>query len=57
MLGWMNHKLESRSPGEVSATSDDTILMTEGEEETKSLLMQVNKESEKPGLTLNIQKN
>ena len=22
MLGWMNHKLESRFPGEISATSD-----------------------------------
>ena len=32
---------------------DDTTLMTESEEELKSLLM---KESEKPGLRLNIQK-
>ena len=53
MLGWMNHKLESSLPGEVS-TSDDTILMTESEEEIKSLLMKVKEESEKPGLTLNI---
>ena len=57
MLGWMNHKLETRFPGEVSTTSDDTILMTESEEEIKSLLMKVNEESEKPGLTLNIQKS
>jgi len=31
--------------------------MTEGEEELKSLLMRVKKESEKAGLKLNIQKN
>ena len=55
MLGWMNHKLESTLPGEVS-TSDDTILMTESEEEIKSLLMKV-KKNEKAGLKLNIQKN
>ena len=35
---------------------DDTILMAEGEEELKSLLMQVKEESEKVGLKLNIQK-
>jgi len=35
---------------------DDTILMSESEEELKSLLMEVKKESEKPGLKLNIQK-
>ena len=56
MLGWMNHKLESRLPGEVSTTSDDTILMTESEEEIKSLLIKVKEESKKPGLTLSIQK-
>ena len=54
MLGWKNHKLESRLPGEVSTTSDDTILMTESEEEIKSLLMKVKEESEKAGLKLNI---
>ena len=42
-------------PGEISITSDDTTLMTESEEELKSLLMKV-KESEKVGLKLNIQK-
>ena len=52
MLGWMNHKLESRLPGEVSTTSDDTMLMTEIEEEIKSLLMRVNEESERAGLEL-----
>ena len=36
--------------------ADDTILMAEGEEELKSLLMKVKEESEKNGLKLNIQK-
>ena len=36
--------------------ADDTILMTENEEDLKSLLMKVKEESEKVGLKLNIQK-
>ena len=36
--------------------ADDTILMAESEEELKSLLMKVKKDSEKVGLKLNIQK-
>ena len=36
--------------------SDDTTLMTESEEELKSLLMKVKEESEKAGLKLNFQK-
>ena len=36
--------------------SDDTTLMAESEEELKSLLMKVAKESEKVSLKLNIQK-
>ena len=36
--------------------ADDTTLMTESEEELKSLLMKVKVESEKVGLNLNIQK-
>ena len=36
--------------------ADDTTLMAETEEELKSLLMKVKKESEKVGLKLNIQK-
>ena len=36
--------------------ADDTTLMTESEEEIKSLLMKVKEESEKVGLKLNIQK-
>ena len=55
MLGWMKHKLESKSPGEISPTSDDITLMAESEE-LKSLLMKMKVESEKVGLKLNIQK-
>ena len=36
--------------------ADDTTLMTENEEELKSLLKKVKEESEKVGLKLNIQK-
>ena len=36
--------------------ADDTTLMTESEEELKSLLMKVREESGKVGLKLNIQK-
>ena len=36
--------------------ADDAMLMTESEEELKSLLMKVKEESEKVGLKLNIQK-
>ena len=36
--------------------ADDITLMTESEEELKSLLMKVKKESEEAGLKLNIQK-
>ena len=36
--------------------ADDTTLMSESEEELKSLLMKVKGESEKVGLKLNIQK-
>ena len=56
MLGWIEHKLESKLPGGISITSDDTALMAESKEELKSLLMKVKGESEKVGLKLNIQK-
>ena len=57
MLDWMKYKLESRLLGEISITSDmQMTLMAESEEELKSLLMKVKEESEKVGLTLNIQK-
>ena len=36
--------------------ADDTTLMAESKEEITSLLMKVNEETEKAGLTLNIQK-
>ena len=36
--------------------ADDITLMAESEEELKSLLMKVKKESEKAGLKLNIEK-
>ena len=54
----MKYKLESRLLGEVSNLrySDDTTLMTEREEELKSLLTKLKEETEKAGLKLNIQK-
>ena len=51
--GWMNHKLESRLPGEVSTISDDTTLMAGSEEDLKDLLMRVKREA---SLKLHIQK-
>ena len=108
MPGWMNHKLESRVPGEVSIAwhayaaaaaakslqscltlcnpiddsppgpavpgilqartlewvaiafsryAHDTTLMAESEEELKSLLMRVKKQSEKAGMELNMKKS
>ena len=45
----MKHKLESRFLGEIS-------IISESEEELKSLLMKVKEENEKVGLKLNIQK-
>ena len=53
MLVWMNHKLESRLPGEIS--TDDATFMAASEEELNSLLMTVKEENEKVGLKLNIQ--
>ena len=54
----MNHKLESRLPGEIASTSDtdDTSQMTESEEKLKSLSLRVKEESEKVSLKLSIQK-
>ena len=58
LLGWLNHKLESRLPEEISTTSDVQMILLIGEskEELKSLLMKVEEESEKAGLKLHIQK-
>ena len=50
------HKLESRLPGEISITTDDTTLMAKSKEELKSLLLKVKEKTEKVGLKLNIQK-
>ena len=52
MRGWMKHKLESRLLGEISNLryAGDTTLMAENEEELKSLLMRVKKESKKSWL-------
>ena len=59
MLDWMKHKLEIKIAGRNINNlryADDTTLMSESEEELKSLLMKVKEESEKVGLKLNIQK-
>ena len=54
----MNHELESRSKRNINNLqyADDTTLMADCEEELKSLLKRVRKQSEKAGLKLNIQK-
>ena len=59
MLGWMKHKLESKTAGRNINNlryADDTTLMAESKEELKSLLMKVKEENEKAVLKLNIQK-
>ena len=53
----MKHKLESRSLGEMSITSDMQMtppFWVESEEELKRLLMKVKEETEKAGLKSNI---
>ena len=53
----MKHKLESRSPGEISITSNMQMTpLSESEEKLKRLLMKEKEESEKVGFKLNIQK-
>ena len=49
MLGWIKHKLESRLPEEINNLRyvDDTTLMSESEEELKSLLMKVKRRVKK----------
>ena len=56
MLDWTRHKLESRSPREISMTSDMQMTIVESKEELKSLLMKVKEESEKVGLQFNVEK-
>ena len=58
---WMKLKLVSkikiaRRNGNKLSYAEDTTLTAENEEEIKSLLMKVKKESEKAGLKLNTQK-
>ena len=52
MSGWMNHKLESRFPGETTITSDIQMIsfIAESEVELKSFLMKVKGESGKSWL-------
>ena len=58
MPGWMNNKLESRLPTEISTTSEMQCYHSkaESDEELKSLLMRVKENSEKAGVKVNIQK-
>ena len=55
MLVWMNHRLESRLPGEISTTSDMQIISLSWLK-MKSLLMRVKEQSEKACLRLSFQK-
>ena len=52
----MHHNLESRLPGEISITSDIYHPYGRKQRGTKSHVMKVKEESEKAGLTVNIQK-
>ena len=51
----MKHKMARRNIKNLRHP-DDIILMAEGKEELKNLLMKVREESEKVGIKLNIQK-
>ena len=53
-LGWINHKISERNINNLRY-ADDTALITESEEELKTLLMRVKEESEKADLKLHIQ--
>ena len=57
ILGWVNHKLESRLPEDTPTISDMQMtppLLAKNKEELKALLMKVKEESENAGLKLNI---
>ena len=58
LLGWMTHRLESNYQERFNNLryADDITLMVESEEELKSLLMEVKKESKKSGLKINMHK-
>ena len=54
----MSYKLESDGKNINNLIyTDDTTLMSENEEELKSLLMRVKEENERASLKLNIKKN
>ena len=58
--GWMKHKLKSRLLGEISTTSDTQMIPLQwqkSEEELKSRLMKVKKESVQADLKLSIKKS
>ena len=57
-LGWRKHKLESQLPGEISITSDMQMTppLWQKVKRTKKPLDESERESEKVGLKLNIQK-
>ena len=57
ILGWMNHKLESRLLGKKINNlryADDATLMAGSKEELKSFLRKVKEESEIAGLKFNV---
>ena len=58
ILGWINHKVESRLPREISTTSDMKVIpfYWQKVKRTKEMLDKEKEESEKAGLKLNIQK-
>ena len=58
MPGWMNVKLESRLPGEISISSDMQMTppLWQKVKRNQSLLTKVKEESDKVALKLNIQK-
>ena len=57
MLGWMKLKVESRLSGEITSDKHmSPLLIAESEEELKSFLIRMKKESEKSYLKLSIQK-
>ena len=58
MLGWMKQKLESRLPGEIPITSDTQMTppLWQKAKRNERASLNVEEESEKPGLKRNTQK-
>ena len=56
MPGWINHKLESKLPGEISTTQISRWYHSNSESE-EEFLMRVKDKSEKAGLKMDIQKS